>query len=189
MVGDDQLDPQPFCGRGLFETRDAVVHGDEQLCAISRQLFQCGVVESVALIQSVGDVVVCVCFEEREATHQDRGGRHSVCIVVAIDGNLLASLDRGEDSRCRLGDAGKLARRTQIHQVGVKKTISLIGRIDAAVHEQFGNHTRDACGAFHLLRELLVAGTNAPLLAHGIPSTKLRPQRKERCGPNPRTQV
>ena len=93
VVGDDDVHAQFLGQRRHLHGVDAAVHGDEQ-AGILRQRAYGGFVEAVALAVAVGQVGANVRAQGFQVQVEDGRGAHAVHVVVAVDADALARLQR-----------------------------------------------------------------------------------------------
>ncbi len=107
MVGDDQFQAE-FRGNGGFgDGRDAAINGDDDFRPRGGELTQSFVVEAVAFFEPARDVEIRLAAEQAQALQQERGGRHAVDVVVAVDGDLPAVAHGAHQSSGGFRDAAE----------------------------------------------------------------------------------
>ena len=110
MIRDDQRQSTLGGRLGFGDAGDAAVDGDDDLRPFERERPHRVVIESVAFVDAIGHVVVGVRAQQLEAAQQNRGRRHAVGVVVAVDDDPLLVGDRLMQNLGRCGRAGQAAR-------------------------------------------------------------------------------
>ena len=171
VVGNDKLDPKSFCRQRLFNACDPIVDCNDQFRTVTCQLFDGTVVKSVTFFQSVWHIIVGVRVEQHEASHQDGGRCHTVGVIVTIDGDLFARLDRIVNQLRCLFNTGQLTGVSQVHQVCRQEIFGIRDIGDTTMNQKFSDDAGDARRSFQLLDGLMVARAYSPPLAHVTPFT------------------
>ncbi len=87
MIADDQIESDSLRVIGFGQGSDSTIHRHCQFHTLRLQFVERVGVESVAFVESVGDVFTHVGVQRREHLHHQRRRRHAVGVVVAVDGN------------------------------------------------------------------------------------------------------
>ena len=134
----------PSCGRGFGfgDAGDAAIDRDDDIGAAGGERAERVVVEAVAFVDAIGDVEVDPCTEQSQAEQQDRGGRHAVGVVVAVDGDPPAVADGGVDQLGGSHGAGQFFRIAQAAELGIEKLAGAIAIADAAAQRAAGRRPR-----------------------------------------------
>src|SRR5690349_14903763 len=98
MIGDDQFESKTARRVGLRNTGNAAIDGNDQFRSLLSQDLKRFVVESVAFINSVRNVISDLAAEQAQALHEQAGAGDAVDIVVAIDGDALAGGNSAPDA-------------------------------------------------------------------------------------------
>ena len=101
MVGDDDLHAKLARERDLLVRGDARVHGYHQARAASVQLLHRLPRQAVALAQTVRDIIFTGCARRAQVIDQRAGRGDAVDIVVSVDHDALAALDRAANDTDR----------------------------------------------------------------------------------------
>ena len=101
MVGDDDLHAELARERDLLVRGDARVHGYHQARAASVQLLHRLPRQTVALAQTVRDIIFTGCARRAQVIDQRAGRGDAVDIVVSVDHDALAALDRAANDTDR----------------------------------------------------------------------------------------
>ena len=94
VIGDDQRQAELASSFRFGDARDAAIDGDDHVAALRGDRPQCVVVEAVAFVDAIGDVVIRLRAEQLEAEQQNRRGGHAVGVVIAVDGDSPAGANR-----------------------------------------------------------------------------------------------
>src|SRR5262249_22521046 len=94
MIDDDRVDPELIRARDLVGGGDAAVEGHEDLRAFAGELLHCVLVEPVAFDQAFRDVDVRLDAVKAKKRSEKRGRGDAVDVVVAVERDALALLDR-----------------------------------------------------------------------------------------------
>ena len=90
VIRNDQFHAHLLAQLGFFHGRDAAVHGDDQLDTLCGQLTDGNGIQTVAFLQSAGDVADAICTLRPQKMGQQAGGSNSVHIIVAEYGDLFS---------------------------------------------------------------------------------------------------
>ncbi len=133
MVGYDDLRPQVASHLHLPAGRDPAVDRNDQPRPAGDDLADGLFVEAVTLLEAVGDVVVDVRISHPQDPPQDGCAGDAVDVVVAVDDDLAALLDRLADQvGGPLGAVEGLGRQ-QVAELGVEEGPGLFDVREAAV--------------------------------------------------------
>ena len=94
MIGDDQFEARFARRLGLLHTGDPAVDRDDHRGTAVGQLTQRVIVESVAFVEPVGDIVSDVATEQSQTVAEQPGGGHAVGVVIAVHDHVAAELER-----------------------------------------------------------------------------------------------
>ena len=144
MVGDDQVDAELAGAARRFRRADAAVDRDDQLHAFGVEAIDGARLQTVAVGQPFGNEVADVGAEQLERAPQNHGGRDAVDVVVAVDGNALATADRQQQPIGRAFEAGEPERIVELIERRVQEPRRLVGVGDAANRQQPRRHRRHA---------------------------------------------
>ena len=90
MVGDDQVNAVALAHLGFFHGGDAAVYGDDELDAIPMKLINGDGVQTIALLQTAGDIGHAIRTTAPEKVRQQTGGGDAVHVIVAENGDFFA---------------------------------------------------------------------------------------------------
>ena len=93
MIDHDHVDPRIARGGQRLVRHRAAIDRDDQARSLFAQLHQRLSTGAVAFQQPVRDIIVRLAPEHAEQADQQSGGRCSIDIVIAVDGDLLARQD------------------------------------------------------------------------------------------------
>ncbi len=110
VVGDDHLDPERLRPRDRRDRGDRAVDGHEQARAALREALDRRLCEPVAVARAIRQVGVDVAAERAQRAHQHRRRADAVDVVVAVDRDPLAAVERRDDRRERPLDPGERLR-------------------------------------------------------------------------------
>jgi hypothetical protein len=106
MVGDDQVQPQLARAPGGVGGADAAIDRHHHLHVFGGEPVERGRLQPVAVLQPIRNEVHDIGAEQLERAADDHRRRDAVDVVVAVDGDPFAPLDRGEqpiDRRAHVG--------------------------------------------------------------------------------------
>ncbi|MBV6467223.1 MAG: hypothetical protein PGMFKBFP_02566 [Anaerolineales bacterium] len=135
MVRDDEVQPEVTRVAGFFGRADSAVHADDESNPVRVEFVERVVVQSVAFLEAVGDVLVDVAAEGAQTLDQQRGGGDAVHVVIAIDGDPFAIRERGLDAIHGDAHVLHLERVGAEVRLGAQEGLSLRIGGDAAVEE------------------------------------------------------
>ncbi len=151
VVGDEHRDAEFVGARHPFDTRDAVVDGDDQVgLALRGEIDDFGR-EPVAVLEAVRHEVIDVGAERAQAADADRAGRGAVAVVVGHDQQARLGFDRVGEQRRGVVDVRQRRRRHQ----AVDQQLQLVASLHAAPGQHAGERGQHAVG-HELLRDARV---------------------------------
>ena len=122
-------------------------------------------IEPVPLFESVGHVEFRLDAEEGKAAHEDGRGRDAVNVVIAVDYDALALIERGSDSPGRLDQLGPHGRVFELLQAGTQEGAD-VGRIaEPAVEQDLRGYAAHPHSSGEFVGPGLLGG-NVPTLFH-----------------------
>lgn len=98
MIGDDQIQIDLAGVVSFIRRADSTVHRQRQAYAARLQAAEGISVQAVALVKPIWYVGLYTGAESPKHLHQQRGGRHAVHVIVAIDGDRFLVVHRKADS-------------------------------------------------------------------------------------------
>ena len=98
MIGDDDVE-RPAHRIHRFHGRNPAVHRNEQRTSILPELLQGGQIDAISFRKAIRDVVRDIAAECADIFRQERRRGHAVHIIVSIDYDRRAAVDRIEDAR------------------------------------------------------------------------------------------
>ncbi len=109
MIGDDEINAQLSRDHRRFDRCDATIDGDDQRDSLCCELSDAFTADSVAVVDSVGDMNAQLCLRRDCAGDMvdDRSTGHAIHVVVPPDHNLFPIAERLEQAvRCdiEIGD-------------------------------------------------------------------------------------
>ena len=105
VVGDDDVHPRRARRGDLVDRGDPAVHGDEQPRAAGGEALDRRGGQAVAVLRAAREEPADVGAQLPQRAHEDRGRRHPVDVVVAVDRDPPAVRDVAPDERRRLREA------------------------------------------------------------------------------------
>ena len=157
MVGDDQIDRQFARAARRLDAADAAIDGYHQRHAIGMQPVEGFGLQPVAVFQPVGKKVHDVGAEHLERAAKDDRRGDAVAIVVAVNGDALVPLNRGEDPLHRRSHIRKQPRVVQMIQRRMQELLRALRLVDPADRQQPRDSGADAQLPRQEARGLVVA--------------------------------
>ena len=148
MIRHHHLQPQLARQPHLLHRRHAAVHRHHQVVLLG-QLPHRRHVQAVALLVPVGDVIPRVDADGAEVQQQQRGRRHAVGVVIAVDAHALLFLLRLPDAPHRLVHVVQQIGVVQVVQAGMQVLLRVALVCNAAQRHQLGDAQREAHALQH----------------------------------------
>src|ERR1044071_17988 len=98
MVADNKIQADGPGVECFLGGTDPAIYSDDQFHAIRFEGIKSIFVEAVAFIKSVRDIAAHISAKRFERLHEERGGRDTVHIIIAVDSDRLVVLQRITDS-------------------------------------------------------------------------------------------
>ena len=147
VVGDDDVHPRRARRGDLVDRGDPAVHGDEQPRAAGGEALDRRGGQAVAVLRAAREEPADVGAQLPQRAHEDRGRRHPVDVVVAVDRDPPAVRDVAPDERRRLREARE--RREVVAILRRQPCARSVGIGEAAADE----HLREDAGHAELALE------------------------------------
>ena len=98
VIGDDEIQADVARVLRFGNRARAAIHGNRQAHAIRLQFVERPGVQAIAFLKAVRDVDTAVCAQRGQHFLQQRTGRHTIAIVIAVDGDGLTAADGAHDA-------------------------------------------------------------------------------------------
>ncbi len=162
VIGDDQIHAQLARAPRRFRAADSAVHGHDQADPVRVQPLHRDRLQTVAVLQPLGDEMRHLAAEQLNRAPQDDRGRDAIDVVVAVDGDALLAGDRGEDTVHCHRHVSQRHRIVQMIERGVKEPRRRLGISEAALTQQPRHDQRHRQLRRQPLRRPIVAGERLP---------------------------
>jgi hypothetical protein len=93
MIGYDKIYTDAFSVFHFFIGNAAAVHGQDQIRALLLDQLNGFLVQAIAFIKTGRDVIGQVVRKMRQDLKEKADGRHSVCVIIAIDADPSVVFD------------------------------------------------------------------------------------------------
>jgi hypothetical protein len=187
VVGHDDVEPAQPGVRHLVDRRDPAVDGEDEAAAVLGETRERAAADAVALVEPARQMPFDVCAELPERQHGERGGADAVRVVVAVNADSSAVLERAADRGTGRGHVAE-AERVVRGLLGLEKRACRLEVTVAPPQEHAGRDVAHAERAPELDLRARGTRTNMPAAGmHGQPryaGRRTNPARGEERGGN-----
>ena len=168
VIRDHDVDPERSRPRHRLQRRDAAVHGDDQRAASAPRVLDRIRRQTVAVARAVWDPELDPRSEVAQHGVEQVGRGDAVHIVIPVDQDALAVLDRGPDAVHGTVHVQQRRGIVQVVQRRLQEPPRRFHRLDSAIHQRVRRGPRRAQIASQRSRPLrIMARMQHPLQQHG----------------------
>jgi len=118
MIGYKGLDAHLPSQPHRFDSGNPAINRYQKLCAAGGQSAHGVAVETIALIDTMGNIIIHLRPQHLQQMPQNCHTGDAIHIIIAVNGYFFAAFNRLTNARRRFGNAEHLFRRNQVAQFG-----------------------------------------------------------------------
>ncbi len=170
VIGNDQLQAQSAGKLCFGDAGNPAIDGNDQRRVGVGDLLQSFLVEAIAFVQAIGDMIMDIGVQQAEAADEDGGGRDTVGIVVTVDHDPLPLGNGRGNPLGGLRHARQFVGWDQVGQPRIEEVRRLAGG-DTSADQQLSDQCGEPGGALIGLNFPRIKRPDPPLLGHVILTT------------------